>query len=140
MRKSQGVVYPVFIICLLAVLIFIPLNSDDEFLSGTTIYVQPNKRYDLYEKTLVTGGGAAQSPTVSPGDIAVEDIRFSPDMDPVVAEINRILYTYAVRYTAAGREKYPDGPAVTALCIISSATTEKHPRPADLFMWLKNNF
>lgn len=136
MQKSPGVIYPVFIVCLLAILIFIPLNSDDEMLSGTTIYVQSNKRYDLYERALVTGGSTTYVSDEIYGDIAVGDIRFAPDVDPVVAEINKILYTYAVRYTTAGKNKYPHGPAISALSIMSSAPTEKHPAPSDLLMWL----
>jgi|GEM_PF-2299860 len=140
MRKSQGAaIYPVFIICLLAVLIFLPLNSDDELTSGTTIYVQSNKRYDLYERALATSGGTAHVPINVSGDIAAGDIKFSTDIDPDVAEINKILYTYAVRYTTAGKNKYPGGPAISALSIMSSAPTEKNPVPSDLFMWLGNS-
>ena len=140
MRKAQGlIIYPVFLLCLLAVLIFIPLNTDDELYSGTTIYVQSNKRYGLYEKALMTGGLTVSVNAGVTGDIAVGDIRFNPSIDPVVAEINKILYTYAVRYTEAGKNKYPNGPPISALSIISSAPTEKHPVPSDLLMWLGNS-
>lgn len=134
--SNPGVIYPVFIICLLAILIFLPLNSDDELSSGTTIYVQSNKRHDLYDRVLVTGDSTAHVPIGTHVDIAVEDIRFSPDMDSDIAEINKILYSYAVRYTTAGKNRYPGGPKISALSIMSSSPTEKNPIPSDLFMWL----
>jgi len=137
MNKSGVIVYPVFLLCLLAVLVFLPLNTDDELLSGTTIYVQSNKRYDLYNKVLITSNGTKSFSIGS--DIPVGDIRFSPAVDPLVAEINKILYTYAVRYTTAGRNRYLSGPNISALAIISSAPTEKNPYPSDLLMWLGNS-
>jgi len=139
MDRAKGVIiYPVFLLCLLVILIFLPLNSDDELLSDKTIYVQAHRRYDLYQNVLVSRSVTKHAPIDATGDIAADDVRFSPDVDPVVAEINKILYSYAVRYTAAGRNSYPNGPNISALSIISSAPTEKHPRPSDLLMWLGN--
>jgi hypothetical protein len=137
MSKLRGIfIYPVFLICLLVVLIFLPLNGDDELLGDTTIYVQSNKRIDLYERTFASPAETVHIPVNIYGDIAVGDIQFSSAMDAEVAEINKILYSYAVRYTAAGKNKYPGGPSISALHIISSAPTEKNPRPSDLLMWL----
>ena len=129
-------IYPVFIVCLLVIFIFLPLKSDDEMLSGTAIYIQSNKRIDLYEKVLTSGNNTVLVSAGIHGDIAAGDIRFTPEMDSEVAEINKILYSYAIRYTTAGKNKYPSGPSISALSILSSAPTEKQPVPSDLLMWL----